>query len=274
MPFRAVQSADLHLHTRFSPDSAEEMDSYCERAVARGIGALCFTDHEDFHESSLGVYDPEAYFAELERLREKYAGRLLLLSGLEFSEPHLHQKEFELARKRPYDFIMGSVHYWMGGIFTSEMLERGLELQTCWEEYWNHVLRMAEYGGFDCVGHLDFPKRYLPALPPEPERLDEIFAAMRRGGMVLELNSSSLRRGVSSEAMPGPALLERYIACGGKYVTLGSDAHEAGDFYADVPLLREQALAMGLEEVYFVQREMRVMKGASGGLSEDHKSLL
>ncbi|MDR1927214.1 MAG: histidinol-phosphatase HisJ family protein [Oscillospiraceae bacterium] len=250
---------DLHLHSRFSPDSAETMERHCERALELGLCALCFTDHQDFDDASLGYYDAAAYFETLERMRERYAGRLTLWAGLEFSEPHNHPRELEEAQRRPYDFILGSVHYWMKGAFASEMVQRGDDLRVCFEAYWEEVRRMAHCGGFDCAAHLDFPKRYFKMLFYEPERLDEIFSLLRKKGILLEINSSSLRRGCD-EAMPGEALLRQYAAGGGKYVTLGSDAHCAGDLYKDVPQIREQALALGLKPVHFVRR--RLVAGA------------
>ena len=244
---------DMHVHTLFSPDSGEPMRGMCERALALGLGGLCFTEHMDFEESVRDYYNPEAFFAELGRLREFYAGRLELLAGLEFPEPHRHPRELEQACRRPYDFILGSVHDWMDGLYPSQMAEREISLSQCFARYWDEILAMVRHGGFDCVAHLDFPKRYFYCLEYEPQQLDEIFAVMQKNGLVLEINTSSLRMGCE-EPMPGAALLRQYIAHGGRQVTLGSDAHRAEDLYAGVEEAEKLARGLELEAVVYRKR--------------------
>jgi len=248
---------DLHVHTVFSPDSRQPMEGQCRRALELGLDSLCFTEHLDFDALSLGYYNPDAYFAELARLREVYAGKLELLAGLEISEPHDHPRELEQAQRRPYDFLLGSVHYWLGGLFPSQMRDRKMDVRHCYEAYWAEMLKMARCGGFDCVAHLDFPKRYFLRLEYDPAVLDEIFDAMRQTGLVLEINTSSLRKGCD-ELMPGEALLRQYMARGGQYVTLGSDAHVAEDLYAGVDEARGLAEGLELRPVRFVKREIRI----------------
>ena len=246
---------DSHVHTIFSPDSREPMDRQCERALALALDGLCFTEHQDFDALSLGCYNPEAYFDEIGRLREKYAGRLEILAGLELSEPHKHRRELEQAQNRPYDFILGSVHYWLGGLFPSQMKERGMDVSACYKRYWEHMLLMAQCGGIDCAAHFDFPKRYFQCLEYDPGMADEIFCAMLENGIALEINSSSLRRGLD-ETLPGEDLLLRYIARGGRYVTLASDAHRADELYEGVQEAQALAEVLGLEVMRFTKRKM------------------
>ena len=249
---------DLHVHSIFSDDCRQPMEGHCERALELGLDGLCFTEHQDFDPNTLipGYYNPEAYFEELYRLREKYAGRLTILAGLEFSEPHVYQKELEHAQKLPYDFILGSVHYWMGSLFPSQMRDMKMDPLLCYKRYWEQMLQMVRHGGIDGVAHLDFPKRYFRRLDYDPAMMDEIFAAMLKNNLVLEINTSSLRVPGIDETLPGKALLQRYIAQGGRHATLGSDAHEAQFLYADIEKAQALAEGLGLEIVRFVGRKM------------------
>jgi len=245
---------DLHVHSAFSLDSRQPMEGHCARAVEMGLPGLCFTEHLDFDALSLDFYNPSAYFGELNRLREKYAGRLEILAGLEFSEPHQHPRQLEQARGLPYDFVLGSVHLWLGGLFPSQMRDRGMSVPLCFARYWEQVLLMVRHGGFDCVAHLDFPRRYFRCLEYQPEMADEIFRAMVENDLALEINTSSLRKGLD-EPMPGEALLRHYAAQGGRYVTLGSDAHSAQELYRDIPRAAALSESLGLVPVRFVGRE-------------------
>lgn len=255
MPACRFARYDCHVHSVFSPDSLQPMQGQCERALELGLDGLCFTEHLDFDALSLGYYNPQAYFNEISRLRDVYAGRLDILSGLEFSEPHLHPRELEQAQNRPYDFILGSVHYWMGALFPSEMQDMGLNPADCFARYWEQMRLMMQCGGFDCAAHLDFPKRYFRCLEFDPGMLGGIFSAMTANGIVLEINTSSLRKGLA-DTLPGEDLLRRYIAAGGEYVTLGSDAHTAEELYADVPQAQALAQRLGLQVVRFAGRKM------------------
>jgi histidinol-phosphatase (PHP family) len=250
MPMRV----DYHVHTIFSDDSREPMESMCQRAVALGLDEVCFTEHLDFDALSLGYYKPDAYFDELNRLREIYDGRLVIRAGLEISEPHDHQKELEEAHARPYDFILGAVHYWMGGLFPSVMRDRNMDVAKCCAAYWREVRKTAAVQGYDCVAHFDFPIRFFGKVVYDDEVIDEIFSLLNKNNTVIELNTSSMRRGLP-EPMPGRALLERYAACGGKHVTLGSDAHSAEELYEGIDASRVLAQGLGLSVVGYEGRK-------------------
>lgn len=159
----------------------------------------------------------------------------------------------DMYRKLPYDFILGSVHYWHEDMFPSEMVKAGIPLDVCWRGYWREVRRAAEAGGFDCLGHIDFPKRYYGELLYDDTEVAEIMRVLVRNGICLEVNTSSLRKGLA-EPMPGGRMLGMYHAAGGQYATIGSDAHAA----ADLAALRETAEALlrdtGLREAVFVGR--------------------
>jgi histidinol-phosphatase (PHP family) len=141
---------DMHVHTVFSCDSKASLSSYCEQAIRQNIGCVCFTDHVDFNPNDygFGYYKPYAFFSDFLRARDQYGGKVRLLCGVEFSEPHLYPAEFERCRKEPYDFIIGSVHYWHEDLFPSEMVKHGVPLETCYEKYWGQVLAAVRFGGF------------------------------------------------------------------------------------------------------------------------------
>lgn len=251
-----MKTSDLHTHTKYSCDSKALMEDYCERAIENEVHTICFTDHVDYNENDIGYryYDPEAYFRDFEVIRDRYKGRLELLSGIEFSEPHLYGKELERLSKYPYDFILGSIHMFYNDMFPSEMVKRGFPAEICFMHYWDEVLKMVRYGGIDCVGHLDFPKRYFKELVYEDEKLVEIIRCMLDNEIYPEVNTSCFRNGLEA-SMPDRDILSIYKALGGVYVTIGSDAHSAEELAADFPYARALIDSLGLKEVVFRQRK-------------------
>jgi len=113
-------------------------------------------------------------------------------------------------------------------------------------------------GGFDALGHIDFPKRYYGEIYYVESELKEIFKRLLEKDMVIEINTSSLRKG-HSETMPGKDLLQIYGDCGGRYVTIGSDAHVEQDAGADYEAAKALAEACGLRQVVYRERKRSVL---------------
>ena len=168
---------DVHLHSDFSTDSSEKMETTAEKAVQLGLKGLCFTDHMDLYfplqcsKKSGGdfTFELKEYFENLENIKQKYSGKLEILYGLEIglrNESDLKEKCLDgyrkMAEEYPFDFIIGSTH----------CLE---DIDPYWEEYWYG--RTAEegldryfeaiahnctyYDSFDSLGHLDYLVRYV-----------------------------------------------------------------------------------------------------------------
>ncbi|MDR1733938.1 MAG: histidinol-phosphatase HisJ family protein [Oscillospiraceae bacterium] len=221
---------DMHVHSRFSPDTEESMERQCRLALACGLEGLCFTEHWDIDETSLGAghYDRDGYFAEIDRCRSLFGKQLRILSGVEFSEPQNHPKELAYARTLPYDFLLGATHYFCGGRFPPELLKAGVSAAEMYGAYWEEMRRMAACGGVDCVAHLDLPKRYYRCLQYTVAEAKEILSLLIEQGIVIEINTSAFANGFK-EAHPADALLQLYKDCGGREVTVGTDSHWADE---------------------------------------------
>jgi len=246
---------DLHVHTHHSCDSRVTMEEYCSEALNRGVQTICFTDHLDFNPVDEGYlyYHADKFFDEFERAKDKYSDKLLLLCGIEFAEPHVYRKEFEQYSRLPYDFILGSIHFWFGNMFPSQLIKTDIPMETVFEKYWEQVYKAVSYGGFDAFAHFDFPKRYYKSCIWSEEQIQEIFSQMVQNDIALEINTSSLRKGLS-DSMPDRELLDIYIKAGGVKVTIGADTHRAEDLAADydhaAALVKEP-----LKKTVYIQRK-------------------
>lgn len=246
---------DLHVHTLFSSDSHAPMESHVQRALTLGLETVCFTDHVDYNPVDFGYlfYQPDAFFAEFDALKARFAGRVELLAGMEFGETHLYREQFRELARRPYDYVIGSVH-WVDDVFPGDAAKRGIPAEEYFDRYWQVMLEMVRDGGFDALGHVDFPKRYYRELRYSEDVVREIFARLVDSGAVIEINTSSLRKGCDAP-MPGEALLALYREAGGRRVTVGSDAHTPEDLNADYGAAAALIRRYGLEEVKYVGRK-------------------
>jgi len=241
---------DSHLHTVRSPDADAQLDAYAAMAVERGIAELAITDHVDF-DPAMPAYG-YASFADRERdVREaavRWADRgLAIRFGVEVTYERRYEDEIRgwLAR-HPHDFVIGSVHISADSPYKADNVATfatGRSLPEIVAPYFDEVVAGARSGLFDTIGHLDFVKRYLiphvtPAdLAAAPELYERILVALVESGTALEVNASGLRQ-LPRETYPSAAIVARYRALGGRYVTIGSDAH------------RTEWFAYGLSEAY------------------------
>ena len=246
---------DLHVHSKYSCDSKAELEGYCLEAINKGVNVICFTEHLDSNIIDRGYlyYKGKEFFDSFLYLKEKYKHSIKLLCGLEFSEPHLYQDSLKEYSLLPYDFILGSVHYWYQDMNPSQMVKDGIPIEICFDYYWKEVLATVKAGGFDCLGHIDFPKRYYKQLIYDKSLLYEICNELVKNNICLEINTSPLRMNMSV-SMPDKDILSIYKDCGGRYVTIGSDSHFERDLGKNINYGKELVKYFNFEEIVFINR--------------------
>jgi histidinol-phosphatase (PHP family) len=247
---------DCHLHSTISPDAQSPIRDMCRSAVRKGASVICFTEHYDLNPADSGYryYNHEKFTSEIEHARSVYSEKIEILSGIEFSEPHQYPGEFEMMTGKNFDFILGSVHTINGTWAGAGDVLRKYTSQEFFELHYEETLKMVQFGGFDALPHMDFPRRFLEGCAEPDGVITQILSALIRSGISLELNSSPLRKG-KDFALPSPAILQKYKDLGGKYVTLGSDAHHADEICAGNEYLTAQAAAYQLQPVIYRRRK-------------------
>lgn len=253
----ALIECHLHNHISFDCDPEVTLDAVCEAALRKGIGTLALTNHYELDSILSGRLTPPDYAAEEAELlaaREKYAGRLTILRGIELGQPYASPEETEkLLRARPYDVVLGSVHLLSNGLDFYDYRNLSLsdeEFRAMWEDYLKLLYTLASEAPVDVQTHITYPLRYLPAgrreritgLPGKArERYEPILRKLVERGVALEINTSTVRRpeALLPEPDPGLDLLNLYRELGGELLSIGSDAHRPTDVGAG---LREGAL--------------------------------
>jgi histidinol-phosphatase (PHP family) len=235
---------DTHVHSRFSVDGQSTVEETALAAVEKGVSVLCFTEHFDSDpaDPGFGFFDYEAYRAAIGRARDRCGDRIEILMGLEFSEPHLYERELERCNGLELDFILGSVHYVVNEATAGGRGVGAAELDGIYERHYRETLAACERGGFDALAHVDLPSRYLSESREPAALIAEALAALVEKGIALEVNTWGLRKG-RAEGSPTAGILKAYRDAGGEYVTMGSDAHCARDVAACMADARPEGFA-------------------------------
>ena len=238
--------ADMHMHTWFSTDSEACPRDMADEAVRKGLKTICFTDHfdkDDLEWGEEGIFDVEAYFVEMQKLQEEYAGKLNIRIGIELGlRTYLKDYYEELTKKYPFDFVIGSVHnvpYKKDAegniLYTDPAAEKLFTDRTDKEAYRLMMETTLENvrtsDCFQTLGHLDYVVRYgksrekAYSYTDYADIIDEILKLLIEKEKGLEVNSAGLKYGLPF-AHPHPDVLKRYRELGGEIITIGADAHK------------------------------------------------
>ena len=234
---------DTHTHSRISFDSEAPLRAMAEAAVAAGLNELCVTDHCDLLDADGKLDDFFDWPASKAQYRDALPlaeGRLTLRLGIELGSIIYRP---DLARRilaeggGDVDFVLGSVHNWIGPYPTRDLYYTDYTdnpdlcraaMGNALESTWRMVTECPDC--YDSLAHISYPPRYMRrdgqelSLTLYEEEIRQIFAKIAATDHALEVNTW---RGVDVSGWQ--FLLRWYRECGGKYVTLGSDAHAPGD---------------------------------------------
>ena len=244
---------NIHSHTRYA-DGRDRPEAMLEAALRLGFHTLGFSEHghADYDDCSMDPAQEPLYRAQIRALRQKYAGRIHVLLGIErdwWSRTDLSE----------YDFAIESVHYLRAGgetlcvDHTRAILEDGIrrlyggDPYALCRAYFRTVCESIQGTGAQVLGHIELVMKFNEARDlfddADPRYLApalECAELAAQSGRLIEINTGAIARGYRTAPCPGEAMLRRAAECGGR-VILTSDCHDAR--YLDCGFARAAALA-------------------------------
>jgi histidinol-phosphatase (PHP family) len=204
--------------------------------------------------------DTEGYVSEINRLKEKYKGKIEIYLGVEEDSRHLQNRAV-------FDYIIGSCHYAQkdGEIspidsnytyFTKALsFFDGDEIALA-EHYFSHFVQYIKQRKPDIIGHFDLITKF-------DEKEKELFLSNEKyrtlsekyvkealsAGSFFEINTGLITRGYRSTPCPSENLL-RIIYKNGGGVVLSSDSHSPETLYGAFDLARDILKDIGFQYTY------------------------
>lgn len=242
---------DFHMHSRVSFDGHDIGEAMAKAALEAGLTEICFTDHLDYDPlGQMGVlaFDTDVYNAEYDSLE---VPGLKIRRGCEFGMTPDNREQFLLdLNRRPFDFVLGSVHFVDDQDVYFEGYWNGKSIFQAERRYLESTLECVQiHDNFDVLAHLTYIAKTHAHPAPRPVRyedhkeiIDEILRILVAKDKGLELNTSGKDR--CGEFLPDADIFRRFRDLGGQIVTVGSDAHrtnrvgqysrEAGNLLRDI----------------------------------------
>lgn len=215
---------DYHVHAMAHGEynySREWVNQFLDSASRRGIQEIGFSEHNEF----IHLVDFETFRIVQAACRHDINIRL----GIEMDYiPGQEQNITEIVRQKPFDYVIGSVHFIDGWGFDHPDYQNGYDqrdIDDIYGQYAGLLVSMVQSGCFDVVGHIDLVKiwGHRPKRRSSLDYLDPVLQAVRRNNMTVEINSAGLRKKVG-ELYPEEAVVNKMF----EYdipITFGSDAH-------------------------------------------------
>ena len=249
---------DSHMHTKFSADSDMPAAAALAKAQSLNLGVV-FTEHFDYGVAEGDKnfsFDPAAYMSEYKNLRGEKV-RLGVEVGLrkvarEVNENFLAQADFDL--------VIGSIHLVDDLDIYYPKFYAGKDKATAYGKYFAQMAEEAAVADYDVLGHIDYICRAAPYANPELDyatfsaQIDAVLKIVVERGKVLELNTRRFKNSRAVEELV--PVYKKYRELGGRFVTLGSDAHRASNvgsyFVRALEFIRE----LDLTPVTFCERKL------------------
>ncbi len=237
---------DQHMHSSLSIDSDEPMEAYIEAAKKRGDSVIVTTEHMDLESCLVGrdvIPDFELQQDTIRNLSEKCDIEIRM--GIEIGYKRgLEERHDEILGKYPFDVVLLSIHESsVADVGTKQYLESGTA-EELYSEYLDLCIEaITSYQNYEIFGHIDYFLRYIHKIDITQfeDKFIRIFKGLIENGKALEFNTRFYYDQKDSSYLT--YIYQLYQQCGGEYIALGSDCHQAinykGGFEEALGLLKE-----------------------------------
>lgn len=227
--------ANYHTHTVRCGHAEGSDESYVRAAIAQGFDTLGFSDHVPWPYRG-GFSNPtvrmplamlDEYMASIKALKEKYVGRIDILTGFECEHfPQYMGWLCEMAEEKQLDYLILGNHY-------DQTDETGMYFGSCstaaqLRSYVDSTVKGVESGLFAYLAHPDlFMRRYAAFDDNCRAAARDLCQACREANVPMEYNVHDryLSSRTHRKSYPHPEFFEIARDTGVK-VIIGLDAHE------------------------------------------------
>ena len=238
-----VTSIDGHVHTALCRHATGTMEQYVEAAMAKGLAGMVFLEHLEygvdyFERTWLTDDDFVVFRQEVARLKEKYAGRIEVLCGVEVGyNPKAVDRIRAFLDRQAWDRIGLSYHFFeVDGKYINLFSRKQRNLEAIeaagpaqiFEGYYRGLLEAVTSIDGHVLCHMDAALRHVKTESgfDAGGMIAELLTAVSERRLALEVNAAGFA--IRGEQFPVTPVLRQAAAL---QIPLwaGSDAHKPED---------------------------------------------
>ena len=253
---------NYHMHSSFS-DGKAFPEEYVKLAIEKGFRSIGFSEHGPTRFKKhweLPAEQIDEYFAEINRLKQKYKDKIEIYIGMELD--YFTGIEENAFSKYDLDYRIGSIHYFPdenGNIFGIDCRPEDFhktiheyfkgDVKAFVREFYDRIIAMVDKFNPEIIGHFDLIKinNHREMYFSEEDdwyraEVMRVFEFISKKGTMLDVNTGGITRGFMD--VPYPSTWALHEAAKLKIpITLNSDAHRPehidGQFENVTKILKE-----------------------------------
>lgn len=251
---------DSHIHSKYSFDGSEEIYNLYLSAKQKGLGAIAITDHYDCCENmdyQKQINDFKQRNRDINNILGLFKNRIKIFKGIELGQPiDNYTAANKMLDEVDFDFTLLSLHNLTGepDFYYMDNFEKRYVYKML-DRYFDELIELLDFDRFDSLAHLTYPLRYIiPNVKFDFDilrfnhKIDEILKKLIKKNKALEINTSGLSQTIS-QTLPSIDIVRRFKRFGGKYITIGSDAHTHNNIGSHLKSAVILALNAGFETI-------------------------
>ena len=254
---------DQHVHSSFSFDSNEDLENYINVSNNNDI---ITTEHLDFENPIINYKDSSIdylkYVGQIKNLNKKYSNKFF--SGIEIGYTPNSEKRIEnFLKDKNFNLKLLSIH--QNGNYDYMCVNRKLiSLEVLIQEYFEQMIQALESSiEFNILAHFEYGLRMIDISVTDFDNLASVFLnkiieLIVKKEIAFEVNTKSMYK-YKKENLYN-YMIEKYIKKGGRFFTLGSDAHNIKDYAYKFDEATKFLLSKNIKEIILFKDKIIMQK--------------
>ena len=254
---------DQHVHSSFSFDSNEDLENYIN---VSNNSDIITTEHLDFENPIINYKDSSIdylkYVGQIKNLNKKYSNKFFL--GIEIGyTPNSEKRIEDFLKDKNFNLKLLSIH--QNGNYDYMCVNKKLiSLEVLIQEYFEQMIQALESSiEFNVLAHFEYGLRMIDISVTDFDNLASVFLnkiieLIVKKEIAFEVNTKSMYKYKKENLYS--YMIEKYLRKGGKFFTLGSDAHNIKDYAYKFDEAINFLLSKNIKEIILFKDKVIIQK--------------
>ncbi len=257
----------LHNHSIYSHDGKSSILEFAKSAIELNMKGFAITDHVDLilYEQRDIYNATKNCYNDVLTAKKTYGDKIKILMGAEIGEEiFAPQNAKEIRSIGDFDVFLASCHFIPSLLGEYDVAYADIpmwsnkKIKRVLDEYFDILLQTVKTTDFDVLSHLDYPLRYINSVYKKgydvsihDSAVKDVFKTIIKKGKAIEVNTQGAVQ--FNAFLPNKYHILMYKELGGKYVTLGSDAHLCSNVSSGILEGKKLLKECGFDDYYYFE---------------------